>query len=111
MKAADMRKQPTEELQQKHDLMLEEYFGLRIKHALGQLENPLVLRMLRRDIARARTLLTERGVEEKTRRRRRTTATAARTAGARDKGREEAKAGSAKTGAAEKKAGKAADEA
>ena len=72
MKAMKMRDLPDEELQQKHEELLSEYFGLRVKHALGQLEDPLVLRRVRRDIARSRTLLHERGVEETVRRRRRT---------------------------------------
>jgi large subunit ribosomal protein L29 len=72
MKAMKMRELPDEELQQKHEELMSEYFGLRVKHALGQLEDPLVLRRVRRDIARARTLLHERGIEESSRRRRRT---------------------------------------
>ena len=84
MKASELRPLPVEELQQKHDGWVEEYFRLRIKHSLGQLEDPLVLRRVRRDIARAKTLLVQRGVRETTRRRRRTTA-AARQAGAADK--------------------------
>ena len=94
MKPSEMRQLPVDELQHKHDSMLEDYFKLRIKHALGQLENPLVLRTLRRDIARAKTLLVERGVQEKSRRRRRTTGaagTAVKAAGGRDKVRTAAK--------------------
>lgn len=72
MKALKMRELPDEDLQHKHEELLSEYFGLRVKHALGQLEDPLVLRRVRRDIARSRTLLHERGVEESNRRRRRT---------------------------------------
>ena len=51
-----------------------EIFGLRIKHALGQLENPLQLRALRRDVARVKTLLCEHGVEERSVRKRQTAA-------------------------------------
>jgi len=74
MKAMKMRELPDEELQQKHQELLSEFFGLRVKHALGQLEDPLVLRRVRRDIARCRTLLHERGMVELTRRRKRTSA-------------------------------------
>jgi large subunit ribosomal protein L29 len=74
VKVSDLRQMPTEDLQHKRDQLVQEYFGLRIKHSLGQLEDPLVLRRIRRDIARAKTLLTQRGVQEVVRRRRHTTA-------------------------------------
>ena len=74
MKVSELRQMPIEDLQHKRDQLVQEYFGLRIKHSLGQLEDPLVLRRIRRDIARAKTLLTQRGVQEVVRRRRHTTA-------------------------------------
>ena len=74
MKPGVLRDLPEDELRQKHDELEQEYFGLRIKHALGQLENPLVLRSMRRDIARTKTLLRENGVTDFSRRRRETTA-------------------------------------
>lgn len=76
MKTKDLRELTSEELQDRQDEMWTELFGMRIKHALGQLENPLQLRHLRRDIARTKTLLTERGVPEVTRRRRQAPAAA-----------------------------------
>ncbi len=76
MKPGVLRDMPLEELRQKHDELEQEYFGLRIKHALGQLENPLILRSMRRDIARTKTLLRENGIHEFGRRRRETTAAA-----------------------------------
>lgn len=78
MKPGVLRDLPLDELRQKHDELEQEYFGLRIKHALGQLENPLVLRTIRRDIARTKTLLRENGVTDFTRRRRQTTASTAK---------------------------------
>jgi large subunit ribosomal protein L29 len=74
VKISELRQMPIEDLQHKRDQLVQEYFGLRIKHSLGQLEDPLVLRRIRRDIARAKTLLTQRGVQEVVRRRRHTTA-------------------------------------
>ena len=38
----------------------EELFRLRFQHATNQLENPLKLRTVKRDMARVRTILTER---------------------------------------------------
>lgn len=79
MKPGVLRDLPLDELQQKHEELEQEYFGLRIKHALGQLENPLILRTIRRDIARTKTLLRESGVTDFNRRRRKTTVSAVTT--------------------------------
>ena len=79
MKAREVRELTIEEVQQKHDEMLAEYFGLRVKHALGQLENPLVLRAIRRDIARCKTILAEQGIKHVPRPRRRSAATVSTT--------------------------------
>jgi large subunit ribosomal protein L29 len=70
MKMKDLRELTKDELLHKHDEMWTDLFGMRIKHALGQLENPLQLRSQRRDIARVRTLLQMQGVTEPARRRR-----------------------------------------
>lgn len=59
MKIFQLRDYTKEELlQKKHDLE-EELFNLRLKKMTKQLENPLRLRNLRRDIARINTLLSE----------------------------------------------------
>ena len=98
MKIKELRELTVEELQNKQDQMWTELFGLRIKHALGQLENPLQLRSLRRDIARCKTLLREQGVEERSRRRHHAGArTAAKTAGRRKKPAEKAPAAGGET--------------
>jgi large subunit ribosomal protein L29 len=72
MKVKDLRELTKDELVHKHDELWSDLFGMRIKHALGQLENPLLLRGARRDIARVRTLLRQQGVAEVSRRRRQT---------------------------------------
>jgi large subunit ribosomal protein L29 len=63
MKAGELRELTVEELRQKHDDWQTQYFRMRVKHALGQMENPLMLRSIRRDLARAKTLLVEQGVD------------------------------------------------
>jgi large subunit ribosomal protein L29 len=70
MKMKDLRELTVEELGNKQDALWTELFAMRVKHALGQLENPLQLRAARRDIARVKTLLTQHGVAETSRRRR-----------------------------------------
>lgn len=42
-----------------HDLE-EEFFKLRLQNATHQLENPILVRKVRRDIARCKTILKER---------------------------------------------------
>ena len=69
MKVQKLRELTPDELQHKHDELWSELFGMRIKHSLGQLENPLQLRATRRDIARVKTMLAQHGIKEIPRRR------------------------------------------
>jgi large subunit ribosomal protein L29 len=59
MKAVELREMTDEELRQKELQLNEELFNLRMRKALGQLENPLKIRVIRRDIARVKTVLRE----------------------------------------------------
>ena len=87
MKIQKLRELTPEELQNKHDELWSELFGMRIKHSLGQLENPLLIRGARRDIARVKTLLAQHGIIEIPRRRKniRPAATAAKPKAAKPK--------------------------
>lgn len=58
-RASELRDLSSEELQTKVADLKKELFNLRFQQAMGQIENPLRLRMLRRDIARANTVLKE----------------------------------------------------
>ena len=57
MKPEEMRNMTHEELEQKELQLKEELFNLRVRNALGQLENPMKLKAARKDIARAKTIL------------------------------------------------------
>ena len=57
MKPHDMREMTLDELQQHHDTLLEELVNLKIKLSVKQLNNPLRVREVRREIARAKTVL------------------------------------------------------
>ena len=57
MKAHDMREMTLEELQIHHDSLVDELVNLRIKLAMRQLDNPVQVRHLRRDVARAKSIL------------------------------------------------------
>ncbi len=67
MKPNEMRDRSIVELNTELVALKEELFKLRFQHATNQLENPLKLRGVRRDIARVRTILRERelkGIKE-----------------------------------------------
>lgn len=57
MKAKELRELTTEELHQKRGDLREDLFRLKMRKAVAQLENPIRLRQLRRDIARIETIL------------------------------------------------------
>ena len=60
MKPADIRDLTTDEVQARIDQLQEELFRLRFRSATQELENPMLLRTLRKDIARLKTVLRER---------------------------------------------------
>ena len=61
MKADKLRELSEAELKEKIKDLQEELFNLKFQLAIGQIENPLKIRLLRKDIARAKTVLWERG--------------------------------------------------
>lgn len=60
MIAADIRDMTDEEIVDQIALAKEELFRLRFRGATQELENPVLLKTLRRDIARLKTILRER---------------------------------------------------
>ena len=59
MNAHDMREMTLDEMQAHHDSVIDELINLRIKLAMRQLDNPLRVKHLRREVARAKTILRE----------------------------------------------------
>ena len=59
-KAADLRARTEDELTEEVDTLGKEIFNLRFQRASGQLENTARVRQVRRDIARIKTILSER---------------------------------------------------
>lgn len=59
MKAKELRSKSPAELQQELTELLRAQFGLRMQHATQQLTNTNVLRNTRRDIARVRTIISQ----------------------------------------------------
>ncbi|MFV9691267.1 MAG: 50S ribosomal protein L29 [Desulfobacteria bacterium] len=59
MKAADIRTLTVKETESKLKDFTVELFNLRFQHATGQLENPMKIPQLKKDIARIKTVLNE----------------------------------------------------
>ncbi len=60
MLAKDIREKSVEELNAEISVLKEELFNLRFQQATGQLENTARLKTVKKDIARIKTVLTER---------------------------------------------------
>ncbi len=63
MRASELRQLGDTELKARLDETKEAYFNLRFQRASGQLEDFNRLRMIRRDIARIKTIIRERELE------------------------------------------------
>ena len=64
MKASELRGLNAEDAKIKLEELEEEAFNLRFQHVSGQLTSPIRLRQVRRDIARVRTLMRERDLQQ-----------------------------------------------
>ncbi|MEJ8552965.1 50S ribosomal protein L29 [Tepidibacter sp. Z1-5] len=64
MKAKELRDMTSSELNQKINEFKSELFSLRFQLATGQLENTSRVKFVRKDIARVKTILIERELEE-----------------------------------------------
>ena len=62
MKSSQVREMGPDELRAKEKELHEQLFRLRVQKSLGQLDNAIKLREVRRDIARVKTLLREKQV-------------------------------------------------
>ena len=63
MKANELRAKNGDELQKELNDLLKAQFGLRMQHATQQLANTSQIRKVRRDIARARTVIREKATK------------------------------------------------
>ncbi|WDL98933.1 50S ribosomal protein L29 [Alicyclobacillus sp. ALC3] len=62
MKANELRELSNEEIESRIDQLKDELFNLRFQLATGQLENPMRIGQVRKDIARAKTVLRAREI-------------------------------------------------
>lgn len=63
MKASELRELTIEELTNKEKELKNELFNLKFQDATGQIENPIRIRIVRRDIARIQMILNEKNKE------------------------------------------------
>ncbi len=61
MKSTEIRAMSLDEMKAKEQELGKELFSLRMRHATAQLENPLKIRFLKKDIARVKTIIAEKG--------------------------------------------------
>lgn len=64
MKASELREKDVEGLTKELDELLRAHFSLRMQHATQQLGNTSQLARVRRDIARVRTILQQKGAAQ-----------------------------------------------
>jgi large subunit ribosomal protein L29 len=59
MKATEFRELTEDELLNKEEELKDQLFKLKFQHALGQLENAMKLKNIKKDLARIKTILRE----------------------------------------------------
>ncbi|NOY64682.1 MAG: 50S ribosomal protein L29 [Nitrospirae bacterium] len=59
MRPSELREMTIEELREKEKELRKELFNLRFQKATGEIQNPMRIRAVRKDIARILTIITE----------------------------------------------------
>jgi large subunit ribosomal protein L29 len=59
MKCAELRETTIDELRKKEQDLRKELFNLRFQQATGEIENPMRIRAIKKDIAKILTVITE----------------------------------------------------
>ena len=60
MKVAEIRELTVDDLRSRETDLGDQLFRLRVQKSMGQLENPVKVRLVRRDLAKVKTVLRER---------------------------------------------------
>lgn len=63
MKANELKEKSVEQLNEVLVDLLKQQFGLRMQHATGQLGKTSEIKRVRRDIARVKTVISEKGIK------------------------------------------------
>lgn len=64
MRAKELREMTAQELNQKLNDLKGELFNIRFQLATGQLENPVKIKFVKKDIAKVKTVIREREIKE-----------------------------------------------
>lgn len=64
MKGKELRDLTYEELQKKENDLQAELFNLRFRLATGQLDNPMTIKAVKKDMARVKTVIREKDMEK-----------------------------------------------
>ena len=64
MKANEVRKMSPSELEERLVDLKKDLFTLRMQHATNQLDNPVKISLVKKDIARVKTILREKQLEQ-----------------------------------------------
>jgi large subunit ribosomal protein L29 len=64
MKANEVRKMSPEQLESKLNDLKKDLFFLRMQHATNQLDNPVQISLVKKDIARVKTIIREKQLEQ-----------------------------------------------
>jgi large subunit ribosomal protein L29 len=64
MKANEVRKLSASELEEKLSGLKKDLFFLRMQHATNQLDNPLKINQVKKDIARVKTVIRQKQLEQ-----------------------------------------------
>ena len=64
MKAAELRETTVEELRKKEQDLRKELFNLRFQKATGEIENPMRIRAIKKNIAKILTVITEKNKQK-----------------------------------------------
>lgn len=65
MKPSEIRELTLDDLQLKIKDLSKELFNIKLQHAAGQLDNPMKIPQLKKDIARVKTIIKEKGMEKR----------------------------------------------
>ena len=65
MNAKEIRDNTLPELNEKLKKLKDELFHLRFQHAINQLDNPMSIKAVKKDIARVQTIIREKELSEK----------------------------------------------
>ena len=65
MKPSEIRELTLDDLQLKIKGLSKELFNIKLQHAAGRLDNPMMIPQLKKDIARMKTIIKEKGMEKR----------------------------------------------